>query len=174
MFSGLKALAIPEGNVVKVEYNGAVLWQLEESAPYTNQVPISIDADGSIYDGDGWIAKKRLSSSGALKDANYVSTTGFIPATSGAEIRIGGCKWINSDAQSANYVCSYDANFNFVCAVNCGGGYGGGTVSGDEEIAVVTLPTNKTNIAYVRVSAYSDIVGGPGASMIVTVNEEIV
>lgn len=138
-----------------------------------NLVPYAIDTDGSIYDGDGWIAKKRLSSSGVLKDANYVSTTGFIPASSGAIIRIGGCQWIDTtNATSSNYVCSYDANFNFICAVNCAGSYGGGTVSGDSSVAVVTLPTNE-NIAYVRVSAYGHTINGAGETLIVTVNEEI-
>ena len=48
---------------------------------YTNQVPTSIDTDGSVFNGVGYVGRTRLSSSGATKkDADFVTTTGYIPA----------------------------------------------------------------------------------------------
>jgi hypothetical protein len=153
----------------------------QENSGYTNQVPLSKDTDGTIFgedyngDGvnDGYIAKTRLSSSGATKESNYTSTTGYIPATSGAVIRIKGGGWSNA---GNCYVCSYKSDFSFIAAVNRDGAYGGGTVTWDGEVAVVTLPDNN-DIAYVRVSASHDTVGtssnGPGSYLIVTVNQEI-
>lgn len=166
-----KGISIGGVELKKLAIDGVEIWRKR----YTNWVPKSIDTDGSIYDGDGWIAKKRLSSSGVLKDVDYTSATGFIPAKANDVVRIGGCYWMNTVEQSTNYVCSYDANFNFIKAVNCLGGYGGGTVSGDENVAVVKL-LNNTSIAYIRVSAKDDTyteINGPGAQMIVTINEEI-
>ena len=45
---------------------------------YTNQVPLSVDTDGSIFNGKGWLESTRLSSSGVTKAADYVSVTGYI------------------------------------------------------------------------------------------------
>ena len=147
---------------------------------YTNQVPISKDTDGSVFNGKGWIGNTRLSSSGATKSNSYTSVTGYIPATSGAIVRIKGVAWNNA---GSCYVCSYNSNFGFVAAVNSDGAYGGGTVSRNGDVSEVTLPNN-SNIAYVRVSAVhtqsdagytsvADPLEGPGSYLIVTVNQEI-
>lgn len=55
---------------------------------YTNQVPISIDIDGSIYNGCGWKGRHRLSSSGTEKEASNQTVFGYIPAKGGDTIRI--------------------------------------------------------------------------------------
>lgn len=147
---------------------------------YINQVPISIDTDGSVFNGKGYVGKTRLSSSGVTKSLDYVSTTGYIPASSGAVIRIKGVAWNNA---TACYVCAYDGDFGFISAVNATGEYGGGTVTRNGDVAEVTLKTN-ANIAYVRVSAVHtssdadyftvpDPKEGPGSYLIVTVNQEI-
>ena len=51
---------------------------------YTNQLPISIDTDGSIYNGKGFKENSRLESSGTIgtKSGQYV--TGFIPISIGS------------------------------------------------------------------------------------------
>lgn len=141
----------------------------EKPDGYTNQVPISIDTDGTVFNGKGWIGETRLSSSGVTKTFDYTSTTGYMPASSGAVVRIKGSNWDNG---TGCYVCSYKSDFSFVGAVNSEGIYGGGTVTREGDISIVTLTTNN-DIAYVRVSAIGDRVEGPGADLIVTVNEEI-
>ena len=178
IFSNVKSVTIPEGVVTKItNASGAVLWAKEPEGP-TNWVPKSIDTDGSIFNGKGWIGATRLSSSGVAKSANYASTTGYIPAKAGDVVRIAGTYWLSSSFLSTNYVCTYDSSFKFIAAVNCGGSYGGGTVSGDSDVAVVKL-NNTSTIAYIRVSssdASGNAVGvdGPGDNLIVTINEEII
>lgn len=177
---------IKEGtNTITVTYEGKTTTFTVTgvvSPSYTNQVPISIDTDGSVFNGTGYVGATRLSSSGALKTVDYTSTTGYIPASSGAKIRIKGVDWLNQGS-AQNYVCAYNSEFEFISAVNKDGSYGGGTVSGDSKVAIVTLLENP-EIAYIRVSAthnsndpgYASVqtkTEGPGSYLIVTVNEEI-
>lgn len=147
---------------------------------YTNQVPISIDTDGSVFNGVGYVGKTRLSSSGVTKADNYISTTGYIPAQSGAIIRVPSDYFTTGSC----YVCAYNSNFEFISAVNAEGYYNGGTVEKDGDITKVTLLDNN-DIAYIRVSETwtnsdpyfgesADPTQGPCERMIVTVNEEIV
>ena len=173
----VKSWSISQGLVKKVVSGGVTLW---EKMSYINRVKTSIDTDGSIYNGTGYIGRKRLSSSGVLKDADYASATGYISASSGAIVRIKGVDWNNT---SYCYVCAYNASFGFISAVNSNGEYGGGTVSRNGDLATVTL-NNNSNIAYVRVSAvhssadagYTSVakpIEGPGSYLIVTINQEI-
>ena len=175
---------IAEGtNTITVTYEGkTVTFTVTGVAEhkYTNQVPVSIDTDGSVFNGKGYIGEKRLSSTGILKDAEYVSATGFIPASSGAKVGIKGTAWDSS----SDYVCAYKSDFSFISALNGQGAYNGGTITRENDVTIVTL-LNNSDIAYVRVSALhdSDDAGyssvktpkeGPGSYLIVTVNEEII
>lgn len=176
---------IAEGaNTITVTYEGltttfTVTGVVEYT--YTNQVPISIDTDGSIFNGVGYIGGTRLSSSGGTKSADYASVTGYIPASSGAVIEIPAEYF---ETSGSCYVCSYDSKFSFLSAVNSDGAYGGGTVATEGNIKRVTLPNNDA-IAYIRVSmnwngdekGYAEATNpklGPCEHMIVTVNEPIV
>lgn len=64
---------------------------------YTNQIPISTDKDGSIYNGTGYKANTRGNSSGEPADIANASApnatffTGFIPAATGSVIRLKNC-----------------------------------------------------------------------------------
>ena len=148
---------------------------------YTNQVPISKDENGNVFNGKGWIGNTRLSSSGTTKDGRYSSTTGYIPATSGAVIRTKGVKF-NSGSE---YICVYDSTFallGYISGVSHSTEIGTATCDGD--LTVTTLASN-SNIAWIRVSLHhnngddagyatvADPLEGPGSYMIVTVNEEI-
>lgn len=176
-FSLVNALSIPEGAVVKITSGDTVLWTLPVS--YTNQVPISIDTDGSVYNGTGYKNGYRLSSSGAEKAADvYCSVTGYIPATGGDVIRIGGVSWY-VDNNAANYLCAYDSSFNYIGAIyGQHGGYYGTKIHSAYDIShslsTITL-ANNVSIAYIRVNCRdnSNSAGVDGADMIVTVNEEI-
>ena len=176
-FTTIKAITIPEGQVKKIERNGVVIW--EEPLSYKNWVPYAIDANKNILNGVGYIGKTRLSSSGATKEATRVSTTGFIPASSGSVIRVPA-EYFDG---ASSYVCSYNSSFGFIAAVNSGGAYSGGTVVTNGNVKEITLLSN-SNIAYVRVSmewsgedpgyaSATDATQGPCGHMIVTVNEEI-
>ena len=86
------AIAIPEVTgdiVINVTTEAAV-------AAYTNQIPISTDTDGSIFNVVGYKQGYRLNSSGNVADAasGNASTdwfvTGFIPVKGGDVIRFSG------------------------------------------------------------------------------------
>lgn len=171
--ANVKAVVIPEGSVRQIaSADGTVLWK---SGP-TNQVPLSIDTDGSIYQGTGFLSGYRLSSSGVLKATDTTSVTGYIPARGGDVVRVSGCWWYNPGFAGSNYVCAYAADFTYLGPVNATGydyGYPGvfAGIGGDEEVAVITLADN-AGIAYIRVSCGENS-GPPGAKMFVTINEEI-
>ena len=64
---------------------------------YTNQIPISTDTDGSVYNGTGYKANTRGNSSGIPADFDPKISgltpffTGFIPAKQGDVIRLKNC-----------------------------------------------------------------------------------
>ena len=186
-FSQVKQLTIPEGEVTEIICNGVTLWK----AGYTNQVPVSTDTDGSIFNGVGYIENRRLSSSGGLSSstANGAVTKGFIPWHGDTTIlRLKGVEWLNYTILSGNlYLMFYDANKksrgenDYMSA----GMYKGGnynhilTVTRDAD-GVETFVWNKdygnTNavLNWVRSASYVRVTAqGKGADMIVTINEEI-
>lgn len=177
MLSTLKTLSIDGIFLKQLAIDGVIAW--EEPSSYTNQVPISIDTDGSIYNSCGYMDGYRLSSSGSPKATDKCTTTGFIEATSGDTIRIAGVSWAEKTA-SYNYLCCYDENFNHLGAfTSYGSSYGEFLQSGSsrniiEENGITTVTFNTLSTTkYIRLSYYDPegIIGGK--DMIVTVNEEI-
>lgn len=161
-FSVVKKVEIPEGEVIEIGIQ-------------TNQVPKSIDTDGSIFNASGYIMGYRLSSTGELKayTSEWGATsaaTGFIPAKGGDVIRVAGCWWYDG-VNALHYICAYDTNFNFLGATTADGGFYikniASNISGNKSIATLPL-VNDENIAYIRVSCTSRA-GSPllGANMIV-------
>lgn len=136
---------------------------------YVNQVPISIDTNGSIFNGKGWIGRTRLSSSGATKDQDYSSATGYIPVKARDVVRIKGEPFENG----GEYVCAYTSSFGFIGYISgaeLSTSIGTAVRSGD--LTTVTL-ANNSNIKWIRVSLQGNQIEGAGSYMIVTVNEEI-
>ena len=143
---------------------------------YTNQVPISTDADGNVYNGTGYKDGYRINSSGAEAELSGFTATGFIPFTKGQTIRIGG-----EGITYAEYGCLlmfYDAAKTYIS--NSGIAYDkvGNTTYGTwttEETSVFcldpldTYPNTLSGInGYIRISAK-----GSGANLIVTLDEKI-
>ena len=173
-------LTIPEGEVARITCNGTVLWQ----RGYINRVPRSIDTDGSIYQGKGYIDGYRLSSSGGLSAQANTATTGFIAATASDVIRMAGAAW--QCPGGFCYLAFYDAAFALLGSMSCTGegdestGYARGIVKfKNDSVKLPTIQngvttfdnhtfTDGSKIAYIRVNGY-----GSGADMIVTLNEEI-
>ncbi len=50
-FSAVKAISIPEGEVVKVEANGTVLWEKQLKPKYTNVLATALDYNGNVANG---------------------------------------------------------------------------------------------------------------------------
>lgn len=187
--SKVQKLVIPEGVVTKIVAAGNTLWQ---AITFTNQVPISTDTDGNIFNGVGYIENRRLSSSGGLSSSaqNGSVTTGFIPFPSGDAtiIRIKGVEFINAYANHNGhyYVYFYDAqkakfgDYMYLSSASLADVSHIATITRDAN-GVETIAFNqqygntnsflngvRNQAKYIRLTAY-----GKGADMIVTINEEI-
>ena len=186
-FSTVKKLVIPEGEVTKItDASGNVLWQ---AISFTNQVPISTDTDGSIFNGTGYIENRRLSSSGGLSSSaqNGSVTTGFIPWYGDTTyFRMKGVEWLNATTNHGGhyYVNCYDSNKKFLDYFAAAEYVGGShnhivTVTRDSNgVETVkfseTYSTSNTKLQYFRKAAFIRITAyGKGADFIVTINEEI-
>lgn len=152
------------------------------SPSYTNQVPLSIDTDGTIYNGCGYMDGQRLSSSGALKEAESSTVTGYFPAKGGDIIRISGVEWMYKDC-STNYVAAYDSSFKYIGSTySMYGTYGTSMwdwIAGTPNHGAIIKLKNLNNIAYVRCNAtgtgkLAETGRQFGINAIVTVNEKII
>ena len=118
---------------------------------FTNQIPISIDSSGSIYNGVG-------TSSGNESAASGMTVTGFIPVPASATIRIKG---IDLTSGNSTYAW-YGANFKFISGSYCNSNFEAADANGVRKKAF-------TNVAgFIRIS------GAFGDNPIITVNEPIV
>jgi hypothetical protein len=146
---------------------------------YVNQIPISTDTNGSVFNGTGFRNGYRLNSSGAIAEytAHPMVVSGFIPCKSGDIIRLQNITWQSGvDSQNNQRIACYDANKNYLNQSNVGVIAGISTTIKDENNIVqqFTLASdgesfNPTNAAFVRISATHI-----GADSILTVNQEIV
>lgn len=144
---------------------------------YNNVVPTSIDTDGSIFNGCGYINGYRLSSSGALKEQENTITTGFIPYIQNSIITIYGASVLERTNTSStyHYICFYDKNFTKLCHFQIAFGANGyslnssGTPSINTNNSIINVDTSgiiktsialafnasTSNIAYCRINACS-------------------
>jgi hypothetical protein len=146
-----------------------------DSAPgYTNQIPISINNDGSVY---GYQTDKRLNSSGEVTDSTSTSVTGFIPIKKDDVIRFANMGWVIGDSQySYCYIWCYDTSFTKVTGVAAhnftADNFANPETDSDGNLTAFTINGTKADystIAYIRVS-YRPITG---KTAVITVNELI-
>lgn len=188
--SNLKELIVDGIKLVELKINGVLVWMAKT---FTNQVPISTDTDGSIFNGTGYIENRRLSSSGGLSSSaqNGSVTTGFIPFPTGDStvIRMKGVEWVNANGKQNGhyYIVFYDANKKANSSAYSGLIEAPPTDLGHiltvtrDSNGVETIVFNKDygtsnsllkwirSAKFIRITAY-----GKGADFIVTINEEIV
>lgn len=142
------------------------------SAPaYTNQIPISTDSGGSIFNSVGYKTGYYLSTSGAeVADGKHI-VSGFIPVTKGDIIRIKDIPIDGSLVLSLYPASRPDSGNGLGKTINDirnGTAYGALTISNNE----ITWNTSSiayyfwNDFAYLRVTVNS-------SSAVVTVNEEI-
>ena len=152
-----------------------------------NQVPISTDTDGSIYNGTGYKDNARLSSSGSVSGTaqNGSVVTGFIPYTPHQTIRIKGATWSHISGQHY-YISFYDANkalladgympadswsngtFDYAISVVYDSTTGVTTFSWVDPNQTTGFAKAIRNAKFFRINAY-----GKGSDLIITVNQEI-
>lgn len=145
-----------------------------QAPTYTNQVPISTDSSGTIYNGTGYRDGYVLNGSGVEEELGHKSVTGFIPIKKGDTIRIKGV--YNNDVTSCR-MCAYNSSKAFETARNgqifaTTGVY---SLSGD----VMTYTPNEYFISdttrYFRFSCDTGAHTGQedGSKLIITINEPI-
>lgn len=148
---------------------------------FTNQVPISIDTDGSIYNTVGYKEGYRIRSGGAeTTSTNTCACTGYIPVHGNDVIRISGTDFLSVVAENAINVS--DVNFTNLgqLAANAGNGYGIiNTTYKDYNFSSIKeetngvykwiVPPSESGIAFIRITAKTTDV----SQFIVTINEEI-
>ena len=167
--------ATKEVSISKVTGDVVITAIANKLITYTNQVTISTDSDGNIYNNTGYKDGYRINSSGGEAALTGYACTGFIPFTKGQTIRLGG-----DGITFADYGCMmmfYDENKEYLS--NSGidyskigkETYGAWTTEENSVFCLQvenTYPTAMGTNGYIRISAK-----GAGANMIVTLNEEI-
>lgn len=81
----------------EVDFPEIVVAESVTSPAYTNQVPLSVDANGAIYNGVGHKSGVLLNTSGAEISGSGVAVSGYIPVKKGDIIRIKDTSWANID-----------------------------------------------------------------------------
>ncbi len=156
----------------EVDFPEIVVAETITAPAYTNQIPVSADANGAVYNGTGYKSGVYLNSAGEELSGTGMVTSGYIPVKKGDIIRIKDTSRVNIDttlvmaltaAKAGTANCGKTIN-----AIQSSALYGTVTVSGN----VVTWDTSGIgyyfwdNFAWLRVTTHS-------ADAIVTVNEEI-
>ena len=190
-FAQYNRIAIPEGNVKQItrKSDGLLLWK----SKYINQVPISINADGTIYnDGLGYKEGYRVRSGGAEATSDNAVCTGFIPYKKG-DILMLYPKYAKTNALNAiNFADADFNNLGQITGENTRYGICNADSYGTQWRALMTNMNAQTgnittldissidnagDIAYVRITvplSYNiDYAISSGSEIIVTVNEEI-
>lgn len=146
-----------------------------QAPSYTNQVPISTDSTGAIYNNIGYKDGYRISDNGVDEEYGHKSVTGFIPIKKGDTIRIKGI--YNNDVNSCR-MCTYNSSKTFKAARN--GSIFASTGSYSLLNDIMTYTPNEYFVddatRYFRFSCDTGAHTGQedGSKLIITVNEEIV
>lgn len=83
-FRTLKKLTIGGVELKQLFIDGVQVWK---GVNYTNQIPISTDKDGSIYNGKGY-KENTYDNNGNVGSNSTTDLTGFIPCKAGDVIRV--------------------------------------------------------------------------------------
>ena len=183
----LKLNDLEHGAIHQIVCDNQLVWRRPNQN--LNRVPLSIDTDGSIYNGCGYIDDYRLSSSGELRYLSFSTASGFIPYKAGDVIRLYGVRWTpfhynKGSVSYYSYISFYDESFNILGSVNLGNA-GEGTSRGicgevEENHTIIEdykncvtefhiFFTDPSDVKYVRISGY-----GHGEKMVITINEPII
>lgn len=143
----------------------------ENFQTYTNQLPISTDTDGSVFNGIGYKLGYRIDSSGGLAESEPTYTTGFIPCSSGDVIRFKNYP-VNSTNNSVKNlrIGFYDANKSKVITPYWSAIIADENTVIDEnnDVQSIVVSTYDTPVAFVRFSNFNTY-----SNSVITVNEEI-
>ena len=167
-------------NIPSVTGNVVIVATAEQPVTYTNQIPISTDTDGSVYNTNGFKSGYRLDSSGAPSPLSGCYITGFIPVKEGDTVymyNVHNEKVASGSVSPSNQRLSYyDANKAYICQINGGQStlqsrvYDGDILTqfkvNDYTAGGTTY--DMANVAYFRIAA-----AYIGADSVITVNQTI-
>lgn len=165
-FSGVTGIVIPEGNVLKIELGGTLIWKREP----VNLVRTSTDSTGAVYNGGlGYKNNTRLNSSAAEAGETGYATCGYIKVKAGDFVRMKGLQW-DSSVNTGCYFWTFDSGFTKLKYKRPNGSGSADIIVTSEGngVTVFKVAAYSTDAAYIRLSAY-----GTGENLLVTVNEEI-
>lgn len=174
------------GNVNITEVTGDIIITVvatetvSSSGAYTNQIPISTDTDGTIFNSVGYQSGYRLGSSGTLSGQSGSYVTGFIPCKAGDVVRMKNVTFqygVTTAPTSSNQRLSfYDSSKTHLVQTNatalagvCSGVKGDDNIWTEFTVKSTMSGTDCSGVAYFRINA-----AYIGADSIITVNEEIV
>lgn len=174
-------LTLEDGTVVLIDVLVASEGTVVQT--YTNQMPISTDASGAVYNGTGWKGNARISgSAGTEKDATYSAAIGFVPVKPGDVVRFkitdSTAIWDTDASSTSNVIAYYNASHTWLGSLTiqpsvygiCTNADAPTGSAADGGVVSFTVPSN-TNIAFVRISMVANT--SNISNLIVTVNEEI-
>ena len=148
---------------------------IAQGPAYTNQIPISTDSTGAIYNNIGYKDGYQINDSGAEEELGHKSVTGFIPIKKGDTIRIKGV--YNNDVTSCR-MCTYNSSKTYKATRNGSIFHSTGSYSLLNDI--MTYTPNEyfvdDTVSYFRFSCDTGAHTGEedGSKLIITVNEEII
>ena len=156
------------GTVHIASVTGNVVITAVAVAAYTNQIPISTDASGAVFNGVGYQQGYRLSSSGNPSPQASTYITGFIPVHSGDKVRFEGMNLKEGSAPiNEQRIAFYDAN-KAVIAAPYWKDTGTNTMSGGYLVSMTVPDYSGKTVAFARFGCY-----WIDSHSIITVNEEI-
>lgn len=173
-FSIVKEIIIPEGIVTKITSGTQVLWQkVINVVNYTNQIPISTDESGNVFNGTGFMTSKYMNQ-GTVNENSTTCVTGFIPCVKGDVLRMKNMSFNTTVAQCR--LTFFDVNKTYISQALVGSSWYmdtkfTGIKDDDGNYVCLTLADVSgmtTNMAYIRITAI-DIT----EDSIVTINEPI-
>lgn len=143
--------------------------------PPTNQIPISTDINGNIYNGIGYKDNARITSSGAEGTLDGAFLTGFIPVTAGDTI------YLSSGIMDPNWGSAGSANSRLYASdkTTTTNSFNPAVIESASALENVvkdssgyviqfSIKSTATTTAYMRLT-----LKGTGASAIITVNQQI-
>lgn len=179
-FTTIKKLSIESVELKQLFIDGVQVWK----SGYKNWVPLSIDTDGSIYNGGlGYKNGYRLRSGGAEGALQNAACTGFIKVNPGDVIRIAG--WPFEGSGSGNGINASDSSFTNIGQAATNGSYGifagaysaynyeNGVIKERDYVYRWVVPPAASAVAYIRITGWDNVNNLVGSDMIVTINEEI-
>lgn len=163
------------------------------TSTFVNQISISTDTDGSIYNGTGYKESSRCSSDGSISaitsGTNPAFTTGFIPCRQGDIVKLKNC-YIHAHGTNATYEAIYgngayglrcglyDASKTTLCVFSWGNlSQGGDTdkityVQNGSNYKLTEFTIAYADVSYIRLTLAADVDNGyTAADAIVTIDE---